>query len=156
MTRYGKDVESLLDQRLYKVSKESVFSLGFKLINIIEQVHAAGYIYNDIKLDNVLLAYSDKLTEDCRHGNCFKDVTLNLVDFNLTSSYIDKKTGNHVPPKEIGTFKGNMLFASANLLSLNRSSRRDDMISIFFLLVYLLNKGTIPGIPYRKTAQMDQ
>ena len=152
MTRYGKDVESLLDQRLYKISRESVFSLGFKLINIIEQIHAAGFIYNDIKLDKVLLAYNDNFPEDCRQGNCFKDVTINLVDYDLASRYIDKKTGKHLPPNETGTFKGNMLFASANLLSFIKSSRRDDMISIFFLLVYLLNKGTIPGIPWRKTA----
>ena len=66
MTRYGQDVETLLQKRSYKVSKESVFSLGFKLINIFEQVHAAGHVYNDLKLDNVLIAYKDKFPGDCR------------------------------------------------------------------------------------------
>lgn len=155
MTRFGEDVESRLLHRRYKVSKESVFSLGFKLVNIIEQVHNSGHIFNDLKLDNVLLGHGDKLPSDSSHGNCFKDVSLSLIDFGLASSYIDKKTGEHIPESDVESFKGNLLFASAHQVNFKRSSRRDDMVAIFLIMVYLLNRGDIPGIPWREAAGLD-
>ena len=148
MSRYGKDLESSFMERDYKVSKESVFSLGFKLINIIEQVHEAGLIYNDLKLANVLVGYGEKLPKDCTKGNCLKDLPINLVDFGMISKYADRKTGEHLPPKNLDCFYGNLLFSSAHHLSFNRTSRRDDLFAIFSIMVYLLNEGEIPEVPW--------
>ena len=45
-------------------------------------------------------------------------------------------------------FQGNILFASLNQMEFRQTSRRDDLISLFFLLVYLLNRGDIRGIDF--------
>lgn len=39
-----------------------------------------------------------------------------------------------------------MIFASLNQLRFNVTSRRDDLISLCYLLVYILNNGELPGI----------
>ena len=47
-------------QTLFNESKgcftyESICSLGIQLTNIFERIHCAGYVYNDLNLDNLLL-----------------------------------------------------------------------------------------------------
>ena len=39
-----------------------------------------------------------------------------------------------------------MIFASLNQLNFQMTSRRDDLISLCYLLIYLLNKGNLKGI----------
>lgn len=114
MSRYGKDLETYFQDLDYKVSQETVYNLGFKLINIIEQVHNAGLIYNDLKLANVLVGYNDKLPKDCSKGNALKDVSVNLIDFGMVSKYMDRKTGEHLQQKNLDCFYGNLLFSSAH------------------------------------------
>lgn len=71
------------------MSNESVFNLGMVLINILEVVHEGGFVYNDLKLENILLSFGQKLPADCKRGNCFQDVSLTLVDFGFASQYMD-------------------------------------------------------------------
>jgi hypothetical protein len=44
------------------------------------------------------------------------------------------------------SFKGSLLFSSINQLNFLKTSRRDDMMSMFYLLIYLLHRGNMPGI----------
>jgi len=39
-----------------------------------------------------------------------------------------------------------MIFASTNQLEFFSTSRRDDLISLYYLLIYLFNDGNLPGI----------
>lgn len=68
-----------------------------------------------------------------------------MVDFGLASRYMDKKTGEHVRKENVSTFRGNSHFASVNQLKFRRTSRRDDLQSLFYLLVCLLHGGHILG-----------
>jgi serine/threonine protein kinase len=97
MQRYGKNLNYCLESRGYQISKESVFNLGLQLLNILEQIHSAGYVYNDLKLDNILLGHGQKLPADCSYGNCFEDIDLTLVDFGFATRYINKRTRKHEP-----------------------------------------------------------
>jgi serine/threonine protein kinase len=92
------------------------------MINILEQVHKAGYIYNDLKLDNFLLGYREQLPKNISRGNCFENVNINLIDFGLTDRYIDVETGKHKPSQEMNQFKGNLLFSSQYQLSFQTPS----------------------------------
>ena len=69
--RYGKNLDYCLQSRNYLISRESVFNLGLQILCILEQIHNSGYIYNDLKLDNILLGFGQKLPADCSFGNCF-------------------------------------------------------------------------------------
>ena len=57
MPRYGKTLESILQISNFKVSKESLYRLGIRLIDALEHIHIAGFIYNDIKPDNIMFLY---------------------------------------------------------------------------------------------------
>ena len=39
------------------ITSESIYSLGIQLLNILEELHSAGIIFNDLKLDNLLLDF---------------------------------------------------------------------------------------------------
>jgi len=84
-------------------SMKTICQIGIRLINIIEIIHEAGYIYNDMKLDNILIGdYKNK--EDSMHN-------IRLIDFGFASKYLDKD-GNHLPLTETQVFRSNMIFAS--------------------------------------------
>lgn len=55
MPRYGKDLETALASGRNQISTESVLNLGLQMVNFLEAVHESGFVYNDLKLDNILL-----------------------------------------------------------------------------------------------------
>ena len=74
--------------------------------------------------------------------NEFNDV-LYLIDFGLSKKYIDPKTGEHVKFKNNHRLNGTARFASVHALEGYELSRRDDLESLCYVLVYLL-KGNLP------------
>ena len=55
-------------------------------MEIIERIHIAGYTYNDLKLDNIIIGDSD-FSDDSLHQ-------LRLVDFGFAERF-RKKNGEH-------------------------------------------------------------
>jgi serine/threonine protein kinase len=134
------------------LSHESVFQIGLQLLDILEMIHNAGYIYNDLKLDNILLGYEQKLPADCTQGNCVSKISINLVDFGFSTRYIDEKTGKHMGSETEDYFRGNLLFASKYHLHFRKTSRRDDIIGLYYLMIFLLNHGDLPGFDWNKAS----
>ena len=60
-----------------------------------------------------------------------------MIDFGLASKYM--VDGVHIKSEKINQFGGNPLFCSPNQLDFKATSRRDDMISLCYLLIYLFN-----------------
>lgn len=119
------------------LSTKMVFSIVKKLIDAIQVVHEAGYVYNDIKLENIMIQKSkdDSIT----------DPKIILVDYGMAMRYQDDQ-GNHLQNKEMSKFCGNLIFASLDVLKFNRPSRKDDLIMLCYFLIYLLNGGDMPLI----------
>lgn len=63
MPRFGLNLEQYFDQQNRTLSKASVYGLGIKVLSILEQIHSSGYIYNDLKLDNLLIGNYDELPD---------------------------------------------------------------------------------------------
>ena len=63
---------------------------------------------------------------------------LRLVDFGLVSNYHDEE-GNHIKQELCDKFKGSMLFASQHVFNFYITSRRDDLISLCYILIYLID-----------------
>lgn len=74
---------------------------------------------------------------------------LYLIDFGLTQKFLDKQ-GKHVEKQYVNKFSGNFLFASLNSCRGYNKSRRDDMESIFYVLIYLLNNCYLPWNDFEK------
>ena len=60
-------------------------------------MHSAGFVYNDLKLDNIMIGYNESLPEKYSKYNCFEKVNFFLIDYGFATSYIDRKTGKFVP-----------------------------------------------------------
>ena len=112
---------------------------------MLEQIHEAGFIYNDLKLENILVGLAEKipsyseLKEATPFSSCFQSCTIKIIDFGFCTRYTDEVTGEHIKLKKVESFRGNLKFASLNQLGFFCTSRRDDLISLCYLLVYLLN-----------------
>ena len=113
---------------------------------MLEGVHNAGYAYNDLKLDNIMVGFNSKLPKEYTEENIFAGASLHLVDFGFSTSFVEKKTGLHIQQEEVETFRGNMIFGSLNQLNFLKTSRRDDLISLLYMTIYMLNEGKLTGI----------
>ena len=68
----------------FRFSMKTVLQIGIKIIDIFQNIHEAGFIYNDLKLDNIMIGYPDR-TELSQ---------LRLIDFGFADKYKDK-SGKH-------------------------------------------------------------
>ena len=97
-----------------------------------------------------MVSYGDKITDYKEGENAFSKCTINLVDYGFASKYLvrDSETGRkmHQQKKREEKFRGNMLFASTNQMQFYSTSRRDDVISLSYLLVYLIRDFELPGV----------
>lgn len=76
--------------------------------------------------------------------NLFNNIKISLIDLGLATWWLDKETGRHREQTQLDYFKGNIYFSSATQLMVKSTSRRDDIISLVYILIFLLNRGTLP------------
>lgn len=110
----------------------------------MEQIHSASFVYNDLNLDNLLLDYGANIVD--QDDNLFDNLNVNLVDMSFVTFYMDQKGQFHVGKKTLDIYRGSMFFSGLNQLKFQTTSRRDDLISLFYLLIYLFDEGELPGI----------
>lgn len=113
------------------LSSTSVYKVIIQLIDRIRVIHSLGFVHNDIKLDNILIGHTDSSL-------------IHLIDFGLSVSYLQEDGRTHVEKYNEEKFSGNILFASLNSCRGNNKSRRDDMESIIYVMLYLLNHNYLP------------
>ena len=101
------------------------------MIGRIEYVHNKNFIHRDIKPDNFLMGIG-------RHCN-----KLFLIDFGLAKKYRDNRTRQHIPYREEQNLVGTARYASINAHLGIQQSRRDDMESMGYVLMYF-NLGALP------------
>ena len=124
---------SLLDLHVKKKKKilmKDICMIAIQLIDRIEWVHSKNVVYRDIKPENFLFGKKDP-------------ETLYIIDFGLCRKYKSTKTGKHIIPKNTGKFTGTSRYASVYAMAGNEQSRRDDIESIGYLLIFLM-KGRLP------------
>lgn len=63
---------------------------------------------------------------------------IKIIDFGLAIKYVDNE-GKHIAATKERFFQGNLIFASKHCFNLVTHSRRDDLISLAYLLLYLID-----------------
>jgi serine/threonine protein kinase len=115
-------------ERLKKFSLKTTCNLGMQMITRLEYIHNKGILHRDIKPDNFLMGKED--TE-----------TLYVIDFGLSKNYVER--GKHMKLKDKKKMTGTVRYASINIHDGIEPSRRDDLISVGYMLVYFI-KGFLP------------
>lgn len=129
MEQLGQTLQHYLIQRGKAFSLKTVCQLGLRLIQQFEELHNIGKIYNDLKLDNILVGDKESSPQSLSD--------IRLIDFGLCTDYLDS-SGRHIEMTNQSTFHGNMAMGSVNAMNFKSVSRRDDLISLTYLLVYMI------------------
>jgi serine/threonine protein kinase len=58
MPKYGMNLESYFMEYGQLFSDKTILQIGICMIKNLQIIHAAGYTYNDLKLDNILVGNS--------------------------------------------------------------------------------------------------
>jgi len=113
-----------------RFSAQTTISLAIQLISILESVHDIGILHRDIKLQNFLTAYR----------NCTRFF---ICDFGLSDYYLTPDNQTHIPLTKGHSRYGTVRYASMNNHKGYAQSRRDDLESLGFVLLYAA-RGNLP------------
>lgn len=128
MDLLGDSIETLITKHK-KFGLKSIIYLAIHLLEILKYIHSCGYIHRDIKPDNFVLDYNNKKKLYC-------------IDFGLSKRYINKN-GKHIDFSNEKKFCGTARYASIAAHESCEQSRKDDLESLGYILVYLF-KGKLP------------
>ena len=101
-----------------------------QVLEVLAFMHAHGVIHRDIKPENILLKQPGSWE-------------IAVTDFGLAKKYRDSRTHQHIPYREHKNLTGTARYASLNTPLGIEQSRRDDMESMGYVLLYFL-RGSLP------------
>jgi len=132
----GKSLQTVSSECKKLVPIKNVRMYAKQMVQIIQAVHGRGFVHRDIKPPNFMIGINKNETE-------IQD-ELFLIDFGMARTYIDDKTNAHRSNKmRTSGIIGTPRYVSINVHDGCEPSRRDDLISIMYVLVYLV-KGRLP------------
>ena len=137
--KYKVLIENLLGKTLGKIfyelnhnfSLKDICMIAIQLIDRFEYIHSKYIIHRDVKPDNMLV-----------------DIETNkiiyIIDFGLSKKYRSSRTGKHIKFKIQKTLTGSEVYASVNAHQGKIQSRRDDLESLGYILIFFGKKGLLP------------
>ena len=121
------------------MSQEMVACIAVEALAILENFHSKGFVHGDIKPENFLLGPPGTPTEK----------KLYLVDLGLATRWRDAICSTHVDyDQRPDIFRGTVRYASVHAHLGRTGSRRDDLESLAYTLLFLL-KGRLPWQGYQ-------
>ena len=133
--KYNILIEPLLGGTLYSLyldqnknfTLKDICLISLQCISRLESVHNKGIIHCDIKPENFCVGLRDKRI-------------IYLIDFGISKKYRSDRTKKHIQFNITKTMCGTARYASMNALSGLQLSRRDDLESLSYMILYFLTK----------------
>ena len=143
-----------------------ISGIGRQMLQRLRAVHFRGMLHRDVKPDNFLFARTPALDLSRRATNhAYHEVAplLYLIDFGMAKRMkyaADVQAGSEVAAEtretaETGSANGSLI-GSARYASLaahrgEALGRRDDLISMMYSLIYVVNGGALPWMCYSES-----
>ncbi|KAF3450696.1 hypothetical protein FNV43_RR06785 [Rhamnella rubrinervis] len=139
MDMLGPSLWDVWNNNSHTMSIEMVACIAIEAISILEKMHSRGYVHGDVKPENFLLGTPGTPDEK----------RLFLVDLGLATRWRDSTTGRHVEyDQRPDVFRGTVRYASVHAHLGRTGSRRDDLESLAYTLIFLL-RGRLPWQGYQ-------
>jgi serine/threonine protein kinase len=117
----GKSLEQLKTEKM-RFSLKLTLQIGLQIIFLLNTIHEKGLIHRDIKPENFLLGVNGQ------------EKQIYIIDFGFCKSYL--KDDCHIRFCKINGLIGSYNYASLNSHKHYELSRRDDMESLGYMLLY--------------------
>ncbi|XP_058199807.1 casein kinase 1-like protein HD16 isoform X2 [Rhododendron vialii] len=121
------------------MSSDMVACIAVESLSILEKMHSRGYVHGDVKPENFLLGQPSTLQAK----------KLFLVDLGLATKWRESSSGQHIDyDQRPDMFRGTVRYASAHAHLGRTASRRDDLESLAYTLIFL-HRGRLPWQGYQ-------
>ena len=131
MELLGDNLQKLIkNQPEKKFSLKTTLMLGIQILKRIKTLHDNNFIHRDIKPENFTIGLK-------KMNNI-----IYMIDYGLTRKYCDSHK-KHIPYKEGKNLTGTALYASIYTHKGIEQSRRDDLESLGYMMIYFC-KGELP------------
>jgi serine/threonine protein kinase len=116
----GDSLQTLIDIKK-SLPLKTILQIGVNILIVLTNIHEKGFIHRDLKPENFLLSID-------------QPKKIYLIDFGISKPYI--VNNKHIEFKCKNKFIGTMNFASINSHNFYEQSRRDDLESLAYILIY--------------------
>ena len=131
----GKTLDNLFEECGNTFTMKTVLMIAIQLIERIETIHTKNIIHRDLKPDNFMIGVGSL------------DKIIHIIDFGLSVQYkvdIDSNqtetNGKHIDYCKSNSFAGSLRYSSIRNHKGITQSRRDDLESIGYILIYFMKK----------------
>ena len=133
--KYNIMIQPLLGDSIYKVflnckkkfTIKDICLIGLQCLDRIEWIHTKNIIHRDIKPENFLFDRKDPRI-------------IYMIDFGLSKKYRSERTMKHIQFCLTKNLTGTARYASVNALKGFELSRRDDLESFCYMIIFFLMK----------------
>ena len=128
-TLLGEDLKNLFNKK--KVNIKDSCLIFIQLLDRLEYIHSKYIVHRDLKPENIMFDIETKKI-------------IYLIDFGLATKYRSSKTKKHIKCAFANILVGSELFSSLNAITGFEHSRKDDLESAGYVMIFLLNKFKLP------------
>lgn len=128
----GPSLEDLFKMCNKHFSLKTVLLIADQLLERIEFIHSRDLVHRDVKPANFVMGVGKSSS------------VINVIDFGLAKKFRDPRTTMHIPYEQDEQHRvGTSLFASIHTHNSIECSRRDDLESLAYMLIYFV-RGSLP------------
>jgi len=138
---HGPSLGSIFRYHNKHFSIDTLNTISLQMVDVLEYIHSKNIIHRDLKPENFVISFRPDKIE------CV------LIDFGLAKVYYENK--EHIKYESINKFIGTYIYCSISAHNNMSQSRKDDLESICYILIYLFT-GALPWYNLKTNNKKDR